>query len=119
MLPPILINLFICYLSRGFIYNAAHLGGLVSGMALALVVGYKRPGTRGSVAIAWHVVQAACLALVVVAFTLVATHFDAPPPRLSNITGGAQTVGDKRAVAPFVEAINAGQNALERFNKGD
>jgi rhomboid protease GluP len=119
MLPTILINLFIGYVARGFIDNAAHLGGLTSGMALALVVGYKRPGVRGSVAVAWHVVQAACLALVVASFAMVWTHFDAEPPRLSNIAERVNTLGGKRSVTPFVEAVNAGQNALDRFVKGD
>ena len=119
MLPTILINLFIGYVARGFIDNAAHLGGLVSGMALALVVGYKRPGARGSVAVAWHALQVACLALVVAAFVMVALHFDAPPPRLSNLSERVRSIGGRPPVAPFVEAINAGQNALDRFGKGD
>jgi len=119
MLPTILINLFIGYVARGFIDNAAHLGGLISGMALALVVGYKRPGTSGPVAFAWHAAQAACLALVVVSFVMVARHFDAPPPSLSNLAGRVESVGDKSHVGLFVDAINAGQNALIRFGKGD
>ena len=119
MLPTILINLFIGYVARGFIDNAAHLGGLVSGMALALVVGYKRPGARGSVAVAWHALQVACLALVVAAFVMVALHFDAPPPRLSNLSERVRGIGGRPSVAPFIEAINAGQNALTRFAHGD
>src|SRR5437868_8998234 len=122
MLPTILINLFIGYVARGFIDNAAHLGGLVSGMALALVVGYKRPGTRGPVAVAWHALQVACLALVVAAFVKVALHFkdfNAPPPRLSNLSERVRSIGGRPPVSPFIEAINAGQNALTRFAHGD
>jgi rhomboid protease GluP len=118
MLPTILINLFIGYVARGFIDNAAHLGGLVSGMALALVVGYKRPGTRGAVAVTWHAAQAACLALVVVCFAMVVRHFDAPPPRLSNLRG-EKAAPKFEAVAPYVNAINAGQNALLHFGRQD
>jgi rhomboid protease GluP len=120
MLPTILINLFIGYVARGFIDNAAHLGGLASGMALALFVGYKRPGTRGAVAVAWHAAQAACLALVLVSFVMVVRHFDAPAPSLSNIGERVKSVGSRPApVAPYVEAVNAGQNALIRFGRGD
>jgi rhomboid protease GluP len=120
MLPTILINLFVGYVARGFIDNAAHLGGLASGMALALFVGYKRPGTRGAVAVAWHAAQAACLALVLVSFVMVVRHFDAPAPSLSNIGERVKTVGSRPApVAPYVEAVNAGQNALMRFGRGD
>jgi rhomboid protease GluP len=117
MLPTILINLFIGYIARGAIDNAAHLGGLASGMALALFVGYKRPGARGAVAVAWHAAQVACLALVVASFAMVVTHFDAPAPSLSNIA--SRPVASRSTVAPYVEAVNAGQNALIRSGRGD
>ena len=121
MLPTILVNLFIGYVARGFIDNAAHLGGLVSGMALALFVGYKRPGTRGAVAVAWHSAQVACIALVLVSFAMVVRHFDAPAPSLSNARkhAGAASEEKSAALTPYVEAINAGQNALIRFSRGD
>jgi hypothetical protein len=119
LLPTLVINLFIGYVARGFIDNAAHLGGLVSGMGLALIVGYKRPGARGAVAHAWHAAQAGCLALVVVSFVMVVRHFDAPPPRLSNLAERAKTLGEKPPVVPFIESINAGQNALAAYFRGD
>jgi rhomboid protease GluP len=119
LLPTLLINLFIGYVGRRFIDNAAHLGGLLSGMGLALVVGYKRPGARGAVAHAWHAAQAACLLLVLVSFVMVVRHFDAPPPRLSNFAERARSLGGRSQVVPFVEAINAGQNALVAFLRGD
>jgi membrane associated rhomboid family serine protease len=118
LLPTLAINLFIGYVARGFIDNAAHLGGLLSGMALALVVGYKRPGARGAVAHAWHAAQAACLALVVVGFAMVARHFDAPRPSLSNVTRGR--ADGSPALHGFIQAINGGQAAMTRFvEQGD
>ncbi|MFL6257046.1 MAG: rhomboid family intramembrane serine protease [Pyrinomonadaceae bacterium] len=117
LLPTLGINLFIGYVARQYIDNAAHLGGLVAGMGLAFAVGYKRPGARGPVAHAWHAAQVACLALVAVSFVMVARHFDAPPPRLSKLTERAL---GKSAVSPYIEAINAGQNALSAFTeRGD
>lgn len=118
LLPTLLLNLFIGYMGRGFIDNAAHLGGLVAGMGLALVVGYKRPGPRGPVTYAWHAAQVACLALVVVSFALVWRNFDARPPRLSNLAERAGTLG-RSPIVPYIEAINAGQNALINFQRGD
>jgi membrane associated rhomboid family serine protease len=115
LLPTLVINLFIGYVGRGFIDNAAHLGGLVSGMGLALLVGYKRPGARGAVAHAWHAAQVACLALVVVSFAFVVRHFDAPPPQLSNFAERAKALGSKPPVVPYIESINAGRNALARY----
>jgi membrane associated rhomboid family serine protease len=117
LLPTLGINLFIGYVARQYIDNAAHLGGLFAGMAMALAVGYKRPGARGPVAHAWHAAQAACLLLVVVSFVMVARHFDAPPPRLSNLKERAL---GKSPVRPYVEAINAGQSALTAYaERGD
>jgi rhomboid protease GluP len=75
MLPVILLNLGIGFLGRGIIDNAAHLGGLLSGAAIASVVSYKRPGTPASVTIAWRVLQIAALVLVGVCFFMVVRHF--------------------------------------------
>ena len=71
----ILLNLGIGFLGRGFIDNAAHMGGLLSGAAIAAVVGYKRPGQPASVTIAWRVVQIAALLLVLVSFFFVFKNF--------------------------------------------
>jgi hypothetical protein len=87
MLPVIMINLFIGFLGRGFIDNAAHLGGLLSGAALAGVVGYRRPGESQGSAIVWRVLQIAALALVAISFLKVAQNFNAPQsPQVIHIT---------------------------------
>jgi len=120
MLPTIVINLFIGYVGSGFIDNAAHLGGLVSGMALALFVGYKRVGPRGPVSYAWHVAQVACLALVVVSFAMAALNFDAPPPRWGNLAARLRRApGEGQPARAFVEAVNEGQQALAAFPEAD
>jgi membrane associated rhomboid family serine protease len=60
---------------RGVIDNAAHMGGLLSGAALASVVSYKRPGASTGMRIAWQGAQIAALVLVLVCFVMVARHF--------------------------------------------
>src|SRR5438105_15925677 len=75
MLPVILLNLGIGFLGRGFIDNAAHMGGLLSGAVLATVVSYKRPGQAVSVTITWRVLQIVSLLLVLVSFFVMARHF--------------------------------------------
>lgn len=80
LLPMIMLNLFIGYIGRGVIDNAAHLGGLVSGAALALVVDYRRPGERKQVELAWRLLQLAAIGLVVVSFIMVAKHLNDPIP---------------------------------------
>lgn len=103
MIPTILINLFIGY-TLPFIDNAAHLGGFIAGAVFALFVGYKRPGQRAGVAVFWHALQFAALALVIVGFGQVARH-----------------MGDARAnpvIESHVKALNAGQEAFRAAYNG-
>ncbi|HEX3086778.1 MAG TPA: rhomboid family intramembrane serine protease [Pyrinomonadaceae bacterium] len=76
MLPVILLNLGIGFVGRGFIDNAAHMGGLLSGAALAAIVSYKRPGQSAGMTIAWRVGQIVALLVVVAGFVFVARDFD-------------------------------------------
>lgn len=76
LLPIILLNLVIGFVGRGIIDNAAHLGGLLSGAALASVVSYKRPGQSTGMTIAWRVAQVICLLVIAVCFFMVARDFD-------------------------------------------
>jgi membrane associated rhomboid family serine protease len=114
LLPIILINLFVGYLGRNFIDNAAHVGGLVSGAVFALVIGYKRPGDRAGVAVFWHILQILALLLVVASFVMVALHYRGTPPALSNINAqtvaGGESDGDK--LMGYLNAINGGQNSF-------
>jgi membrane associated rhomboid family serine protease len=89
MVPIILINLFIGFLGRGFIDNAAHLGGLVAGAALAVVVDYRRPGARASVTYAWRVLQTLALLTVVVGFYKVARNFSSPQEVVRGLPNAA------------------------------
>src|SRR5437762_7272184 len=76
LLPVILLNLAIGFVGRGIIDNAAHLGGLLSGAALAAIVSYKRPGQPSSVTIIWRVLQILSLLLVAVSFFMVFRNLD-------------------------------------------
>ena len=117
MLPTIFINLFIGFLARRYVDNAAHLGGLVSGAALALLFSYKRPGARGGVTIFWHILQAAVLALVVLSFFMVWRHYDGPPLSLKNFSVMGRAAA---ASGEHLKAINEGTQAfVKAFNTGD
>jgi rhomboid protease GluP len=76
LLPVILLNVAIGFLGRGIIDNAAHMGGLFSGAALAAVFSYKRPGQSARVTLAWRIVQIAALLLVLVSFFFVFRHYE-------------------------------------------
>ncbi len=75
LLPTIFINVFIGYLGRGFIDNAAHMGGLTAGALLALMVQYRRPGESQGSAITWRTLQIVSLAVVLFCFGKVAQNF--------------------------------------------
>ena len=76
MLPVILLNVAIGFVFRNLIDNAAHMGGLLSGMAIAAVADYKRPGQSAGVALAWRVAQIAALLLVLLSFVFVIKNYE-------------------------------------------
>lgn len=111
LLPMIVLNLFIGYVGRGIIDNAAHLGGLAAGAALALVVDYRRPGERSGVAIVWQVLRAAALALVAVSFVQIARHFrDLPPASLAELPIQIRKNADD--FVAYAKAMNEAQEAF-------
>jgi rhomboid protease GluP len=119
MLPTILLNVFIGYIVP-VIDNAAHLGGMVAGAGLALLVSYKRPSERRApVAVFWHILQIAALLLVVVSFVMVARHFTSEPPVIHNAV--PRTISaEERAAQSFTEAMSDGQRAfITVFNERD
>jgi rhomboid protease GluP len=111
MLPIILINLFIGYIGRGFIDNAAHVGGLISGAALAAAVQYRRPGESRRVAATWRVLQGAVLGLVAVCFFITAKRMQLPSPAEMQ----AMQIGVENS--PFVNYANAMNHAQEAFGQ--
>jgi rhomboid protease GluP len=117
LLPVIVLNLFIGFMGQRIIDNAAHLGGLVSGAALALVIGYRRPGEPERFQLVWKVIQIACLAFVVVCFAQVAKNFGADfPPEPANVI--SQPSKNQPALK-FSRAMNEAQDAFSAARKGD
>lgn len=114
LLPMIMLNLFIGYMGRGFIDNAAHLGGLISGAALALVVDYRRPGEKSVTPIIWRVAQVASLVLVAASFAMVARHFHSPLPPPAINQDDVPTVTPASHLQYFA-AINYAHEALSYF----
>jgi membrane associated rhomboid family serine protease len=115
MLPIIVINLFIGYLGRGFIDNAAHIGGLVAGATLALAVDYRRPGERTRIAIIWQILRVGALMLVAATFLKVVQHFPRSvgdqTTRNSSSTGAAFVV--------FAKTMNDAQDTFYKVMLGD
>lgn len=116
MLPTILLNIFIGYMIP-VIDNAAHMGGLVAGALLALLVNYKRPGESAGFAVVWHVLQVAALALIVASFVMVARNFNKQYVVPAGMTPPS-SVGDDSA--SYLKAIKDGDSAMiTALNDGD
>jgi membrane associated rhomboid family serine protease len=101
LFPIILINLGIGFWGRSFIENSAHLGGLISGIGLALVIDYQRANRSTTWDGIWRVLQGLALAVVVVSFFMVWRHYS-PPPKQESITA-------------FMVSVNQGQRAMDFF----
>ena len=103
MLPIIFLNLFIGFIGRGFIDNAAHLGGLLSGAALALAVDYRRPGARPTITHMWRVLQLLALSTVVLGFYKVARNFNRP---VASVAPRVLVSANKLVFLNYVNAMN-------------
>src|SRR5882672_579331 len=115
LLPMIMLNLFIGFMGRGFIDNAAHLGGMLSGAMLALVVDYRRHGERSGIAVTWHLLQIAAIALVVVSFIKTVQHLRDPLPAFLVQEPPPAAVVDE-SMRNFVSYAQAMGEAQEAFN---
>lgn len=111
LLPMIVLNLFIGYVGRGIIDNAAHLGGLTAGAALALVVDYRRPGERSGVAVVWQILRVLALALVAISFVQVARHFR-DPATASIVLPPIQYKTTADSFVVYAKAMNEAQEAF-------
>ncbi len=119
LLPMILLNLFIGYVGSDIFDNAAHLGGLITGAALASLVGYRRPGERASVTVIWRVMQIAAIALVAVSFIRIGQKF---PGGLKASTAAPNTSTQSATAENFVtyaKAMNQGQETFAEAVQGN
>jgi hypothetical protein len=65
--------------------NAAHIGGLLAGIVLALAVPYMRPDEKHT-PMAWRIVQATCLVVIFVSFFSAFRDYNGPRLAVSNLT---------------------------------
>ncbi len=108
MIPIILINLFIGFLGRQFIDNAAHLGGLLSGAAIALAVNYRRPGARSMITPVWRTLQILSLSIIALGAYKVVRTFNRPV--LARAVPNARTLiflNYVRAMSEVQEKVSA------------
>ena len=111
ILPVIVINLIIGFTIPA-IDNSAHIGGLLAGAVLALVVPFLKPGTEPNPA--FKTAQVALLLLAAISFSQVATHYNGPRLSVQNLgLGLTQFGGVSSSTQEFIDALNDSQNAFE------
>lgn len=84
VLPIIAINLVIGF-QAGIVDNAAHIGGLLSGIALAFVISYRRPAEHETPLI-WRFLQLASVALLIASILFALLNFRGTPVAFANLT---------------------------------
>lgn len=84
VLPIIFINLVFGF-SVSIVDNAAHIGGLLGGIALALAVPYMRPDEKRTPSV-WRALQVVCLVVIFVSFASAFRNYSGPPLAVSNVT---------------------------------
>lgn len=105
VLPVIVVNLFIGA-SIPFIDNSAHIGGLLTGAALTLIIPYIAPG-RERVSKTGLLIIALCLAVIVYCFAQ------------AYRTSGRHLAWRVDAVESYLDGINSAQKALNQsFRSG-
>jgi membrane associated rhomboid family serine protease len=120
VVPLIIINLGFGF-SIKMIDNSAHVGGLVTGMALALIIPYQRPHERVSPAV-WRSALFVCLAIIFGSFLQAFRNYDGPRPQLANLTRspGSQVVDYWNSMRDGLNAFDQADDAMiEAFKNQD
>ncbi|MEN3335815.1 MAG: rhomboid protease GluP [Blastocatellia bacterium] len=118
ILPVIAINLIFGFSVR-IVDNAAHVGGLLAGVGLALLIPYQRPNERGT-AIIWRISQVICLALMLLSFVAAFYNYDGPKLSVKNLKGDPQARLEdydqrmNRAHEALVESLNSFMKILRQ-----
>jgi membrane associated rhomboid family serine protease len=102
------INLVIGYYLP-FIDNSAHIGGLVTGAALAVIIPYARPHSETGAF--FRVLQVGLVCIVALSFVQVAAHYDGPGFSMPGLPFASRGLSDSEE---FGSALSAGELALRR-----
>lgn len=84
VLPIIAINLLFGFSARAIVDNAAHVGGLIAGVALALVIPFKHPDERQTHFV-WRALQWLCVIVVMSSFVAVFRSYAGPALSVANL----------------------------------
>jgi Uncharacterized membrane protein (homolog of Drosophila rhomboid), COG0705 len=101
------LNLIITF-SIPFISRSGHVGGLLTGICLALFIPYSPPSEHKTPWV-WRVWQIVLLAIVVLSFGFMFWNYRGNSPSLAHFLAGANLFPENKAVIRFAEACNEGE----------
>ena len=84
VIPIIAINLLFGFTARGIVDNAAHIGGLIAGVALALVIPFKHPEEKETPFV-WRALQVLCVIVVTASFVAAFRGYRGPQLSFANL----------------------------------
>jgi membrane associated rhomboid family serine protease len=122
VLPIIAINLLFGFTARGIVDNAAHIGGLIAGVALAAVIPFKHPEETETPFI-WRALQALCMVVVMASFVAAFRSYGGPRLSLANLAASpGSRITDyyarmRSAQLSLRDSINSFARALDQANE--
>ncbi len=105
IIPVIVINLAFGFIVR-IVDNSAHIGGLLSGIALAFIIPYQRLDERETAGL-WRSLQIICLAVTLISFVAAFRNYDGPELKLANLRRNPQL-----NIKNYVDQANEANKAL-------
>jgi rhomboid protease GluP len=109
----LIINLVITF-SIPFISRSGHVGGLLTGIGLALFIPYSPPNERKTPTV-WRVWQIVLMAVVALCFGLMFWNYRGDPPSLARFLAGANVSPENKTISRFAEACNEGERVYRRI----
>jgi len=115
VLPIIAINLIFGFTARGIVDNAAHIGGLIAGVALALAVPFKHPEEKET-PVVWRVLQVLCIVVMTGSFVAAFLSYRGPQLSLANLgaSPGSRVLDYFNKMTSAQRALGNSINALAR-----
>ncbi|MFQ3580313.1 MAG: rhomboid family intramembrane serine protease [Chloracidobacterium sp.] len=101
------INLIITF-SIPFISRSGHLGGLITGIGLALFIPYSPPYEQKT-PLVWRICQLMLVAAVAASFGAMFWHYQGERPSLARFLAGSNLFPENKVINQFAEACNEGE----------